>query len=106
MTTTFAEQIRWDKAQDITGTGRRAVLVPTTLSFQELRDRLALLSGQAITTFLDGKCGFYFVGTFEGEPFTLYDYNRDNLLHIGGRDALNIGGLTQYLRLIVQDKSE
>ena len=66
-------------------------------SFEETVARLVTASGQPINSFDEYKSSVNFVGTFEGQRFTLYDYKEDRAIHIGGNDELDISNLVVAL---------
>lgn len=73
------------------------------LSFEETVARLAGLSGQTPAALADGdKTSVEFEGTFDGQPFTLYDYKGGSGLHVGGSDDLDLHGLLGALTTAVR----
>lgn len=49
------------------------------------------------------KVSVEFEGTFQGQPFTLYDYKGDMQLHIGGRAGLQAARLIDTLTTLIID---
>lgn len=82
---------------DIAGTSLQGYL-DSPYGFEETVARLKALSGQDPTEGGDGyKVSVEFVGQFNGQPFTLYDYKGDNEIHIGGRDKRFVPALQKAL---------
>lgn len=77
--------------------------IDASLSFEKIVACLYEMSGQPIFQQGDDyKMIFCVNGTFDGEPFSLYDWKGDRSVHIGGRDTLNADGLIkELLRLIM-----
>jgi len=77
--------------------------IDASLSFEKIVACLYEMSGQDIFQQGDDyKMIFCVNGTYDGEPFTLYDWKGDRSVHIGGRDTLNADGLIkELLRLIM-----
>lgn len=89
--------INWGDG-DINGTSLVGYLDNLPWSFEESVARLKSYSGQDPTEATDGyKVSVEFYGTFNGEPFSIYDYKCDKELHIGGR-GVNVGQLKEMLR--------
>jgi hypothetical protein len=66
-------------------------------SFEETVARLITASGQPAESSDQEKSSVDFVGVFEGQRFTLYDYKEDRQIHIGGENELNVAGLIEEL---------
>lgn len=76
----------------------RGYLPLTSTTFAETVAKLATISGQTPADLADGdKTSVEFVGTFKGEPFTLYDYKGGAMIHIGGSGRLDVDGLIAEL---------
>ena len=73
----------------LSGTSLRGYL---TGSFPEMLVKLRLMSGQTGETDCgDGKVTVEFIGTLNGQPFTVYDYyGEKEPLHIGGSTKLDL----------------
>jgi hypothetical protein len=81
--------IVWNEHASVTGTSLRGYL-NTPWNFTETVARLIALSGQDPTKRTDGyKVSVEFIGLFDDDVFTLYDYKEDNQIHIGGHGELN-----------------
>jgi hypothetical protein len=87
--------IDW-KDVPISGTSLRGYL-NTPWSFEETVARLVSLSGQPAESADMEKTSVQFVGTFNGEVFTLYDYKEDREIHIGGHPKLRVDALNEVL---------
>jgi hypothetical protein len=84
--------------ESLEGTSLRGYLDNTPYRFEELVARLRGASSQDPTTHTDGyKTSVEFVGAFNGQPFSLYDYKGDMTVHIGGTDRLNVEALKAAL---------
>ena len=95
----MTSSIKWNPNTNIGGTFFRAKLTLPTIPFGVQCHRLEVLSGQDPREWEDDeKITVMFIGTFKGEPFTLYDYRGDRTFHIGGHDTLDVVGLTEKLR--------
>ena len=93
-----ASALVWDSGADIKGTYFVDYL-DYPISFEELVARLITLSEQDPTTQTDDyKTSVEFVGEYNGETFTIYDYKGDMRLHIGGTGRLDTASLIQHLR--------
>lgn len=80
------------------GTSLQGYLDNLPWSFEESVARLKTLSGQDPTAASDKyKTSVEFGGTFNGRPFTLYDYKEGRQLHIGGTSKNYIPALKQHL---------
>lgn len=99
--TSYQSDFVWDVDVNINGTSFRGCFA-APLSFEEIVARLRAVSGQDPATDCD-KASVEFVGTFNGQPFTLYDYKGDAVIHIGGFGALDVFGLTTALGVLVAD---
>ena len=67
-------------------------------SFEELVGKLYTLSQQEIFENSDQyKSSFFVSGMFKDQPFDLYDYKADRMIHVGGNDSLDIPGLFKAL---------
>lgn len=72
--------------------------IDSSLSFEKIVACLYEMSGQPIFQQGDDyKMIFCVNGTYDGEPFTLYDWKGDRSVHIGGSDRLNVDGLIKEL---------
>lgn len=62
--------------------------------FEDIVNAIAKLGkdyGQCVFAMADGdKSSFCLIGTFFGEPFTLYDWKNDRCVHIGGTARLDV----------------
>lgn len=86
------------------GTSLRGYFTLPGCTFQETVARLITLSGQNPSELSDrDKVSVEFGGTFDGRPFTLYDYKEGRALHIGGKDGLDVNGLIAHLRTALVD---
>lgn len=100
------DPIDWTNTS-MSATWFRGLLEPLPWSFRETVGRIITISQQGTPPSAPGKpwkifgdddkTSFEFVGTFEGHPFDLYDYQGDNQIHIGGTDKLNLDGLRAAL---------
>lgn len=89
--------LKWTTAIRTDGTHLRAML-PTREAFALTIAKLITLSGQDPTEQTDEyKVSVEFIGTFRGEPFTLYDYKEDDEIHIGGSNRLDVDALIPVL---------
>lgn len=94
----------WDDTIKATGTSGRGRFEGSPYSFETTVARfVAIAYGPEGHRFpfhedSDDKVSVYFVGTFNGKVFTLYDYKRDQQIHIGGSPDLDVEGLIQELR--------
>jgi len=71
--------------------------------FEDVVARLYNLSNQNIFEQGDEyKLSFEVSGSFDGKPFTLYDWKGDNCVHIGGHDDLDVPGLKKELLKLVK----
>lgn len=73
---------------------------PISPDFQTTLARLTEMSQQDGEKNAGDKSTATFVGTFKGEPFTIYEYKGCYNFHVGGTDALDINGL---LREVCQE---
>lgn len=81
----------WDASQSIGGTSLRGYL---TGKFPEMNTKLQAMSGQTGECDIDGKVTIEFVGSINGETFTVYDYKGEREpLHISGHPTLNLKAL-------------
>ena len=94
--------IQWDAAADARGTCFQAYF-PTD-NFQETVAKLITASGQqdSFANEQGCKCTIDFMGTWRGQPFTLYDYKFDECVHIGGREQLDVQGLCAELEKVLE----
>ena len=93
--------VEWKADADIDGTAYRTML-GQSFEFEETVARLLTASGQDATEQGDGyKVSVEFVGTFEGHVFTLYDYKEDREIHVGGHPELNVRGLLDALKVLL-----
>lgn len=99
------EDIGWSLTADINGTSFQCYLqCDLPLPFNELVARLITLSGQSGQENGDGyKLSVQFTGTFNGKPFSLYDYKGDDEIHVGGHDELDVTGLLRALNAGIQN---
>lgn len=56
------------------------------LPFEDLVERLNAIAGPSLGPSDDDKASVYWFGFFRGALFTLYDYQQDKRIHIGGFD--------------------
>jgi hypothetical protein len=89
-------ELQWDPDAPDEGTCFQAYL-PTD-NFQLTVAKLLTLSGQTVPEhgMLD-KSTFDLMGTWRGQPFSLYDYKYDGEIHIGGSKELDVPGLSEAL---------
>lgn len=77
-----------------------------TITFEEMVARLYNLSNQNIFEQGDEyKTSFDIIGSFNGKPFTLYDWKGDNCVHIGGHDDLEVPALRKELFKLIKKTS-
>ena len=89
-------RIEWDSSIAIVGTHLVGYYI-AQWSFEETVARLITLSGQAAKSGDQYKVSVKFVGRFNGDVFTLYDYKCDRTLHIGGTRVDHVAALRQAL---------
>ena len=95
-------KIIWDRNVSFAGTSYQGELKAGTFSSAQTT-LLDLASGQSGRGQSSDKTTAQWLGTFEGETFTLYDYRGSHELHIGGRKSLNVAALLLELRTILGD---
>jgi hypothetical protein len=86
----------WSEGASVNGTSFRDYY-NSPWGFEETIALLVTASGQPAASPDQEKLSVEFRGTFNGSPFTLYDYKEDREIHIGGFDALNTCGLVAAL---------
>lgn len=88
---------------DYIGTSFNDYLEIKDMSFEEVVARLYNLSDQEIFDKTDKyKVSFDIHGSYKGNVFTLYDYKGDNMIHIGGKDGLDVKGLKKELIKLIK----
>lgn len=88
--------IIWNDRLSIGGTFFRCYL---TGRFSEMKRKLENMSGQdSLCDSWGEQTTFMFVGSIGGHTFTIYDYEDDKRLHIGGTDVLDLGALELALK--------
>lgn len=95
------KKIVWDSTAPIGGTFFRTYL-NSRFGFRELVGRLSALSHQPVESPDEYKLSVEFVGLFNGEVFTLYDYKEDRKMHIGGGPGLDVVGLQKELDILLE----
>lgn len=75
--------------------------------FEQVVGRLYNVSGQEIFEQGDEyKLSFEVIGSYNGKPFTLYDWKGDKCVHIGGKDDLDVIGLRKELSTLLKNTKE
>lgn len=97
-------KITWNPDADINGTSLRGYLMEREWpwSFEETVARLTALSGQDPAEKAGDKTSVEFIGQFNGETFTLYDYKGDNCIHIGGGRGTDVGRIRELVRAALE----
>ena len=69
--------------------------------YEETVARLVAASEQGVNPVDDYKTSVTFSGTFRGDPFRLYDWKGDRLLHVGGSRRFNLRGFQDALTRVL-----
>ena len=71
-------------------------MLPLSDSFENTFGKIRVFGGKNVSYGGDNST-FEFIGTYDGQQYSLYDYKNDRNVHIGGGAKLNVSGLKTFL---------